>query len=57
MNGNGNIQLCKWWRTDSARRAFARVEQQRRERIERVRRQFEEKKSRLQQEVEQWEEK
>lgn len=52
---NGQVLLSKWWRTESAKRAFERVNQQRAERIAKVRRQFEERKQRLQTEVEQWE--
>lgn len=51
---NGEILLSKWWQTESCRQAFARVETQRRERIERVRQDFAERKAKLQQDVDQW---
>ncbi len=42
---NGEIMLSHWWRTDSCREAFERVERKRRERIEQVRAEVAERKA------------
>jgi hypothetical protein len=53
MNGE-TVQLSKWWRTASAQAAFARVEAARRERIAKVRAQFEARKRALADDVANW---
>jgi hypothetical protein len=51
---NGETLLSKWWKTDSARAAFERVERARQERIQKVREQFEARRQALAREVENW---
>lgn len=57
MITNANIQLSKWWQSDSAQRAIERAALQRRERIEVMKRAVAQRKAELQTAVEQWEEK
>jgi hypothetical protein len=48
--------LSKWWRTESAQRAFDRAKEQRQARIAKVRAEFNAKQEKLAQDVEDWSE-
>ena len=50
------VQLSQWWRSDSCKRAFKRVESQRRERIAKLKLQLEQKKQEQQHEIDNWKE-
>jgi len=46
--------LSRWWRTESAQRAFERARQKSQERIKKVREHFEQKRETLKRDVDSW---
>ena len=50
-----NVQLSKWWQTESCRLAFERAKQKRAEQIAAMRAKFDAKRAELKRDVETWE--